>query len=218
MNQKGLIAAIAALIIIVAVILMQRFSGPDLAPYLHLKDPAIRTMTARKVLVVEARGAPDQTAKKAFGLLLRGYFGLKGVPKGKGMPAPCARWAGTQSIAPQQWIGRYAMPLPDTVRDIRFPEIPKGMSMNIATWSSGEVAEILYIGPYSAETRAIVRLHDFITERGYVIAGEHEEEYLKGPGMVFRGNPKRYMTIIRYQVRKAEADTSAIVADQKKRT
>ena len=34
------------------------------------------------------------------------------------------------------------------------------------------------------------------------IAGPHEEEYLRGPGMLFAGDPGTYLTLIRYQVRR----------------
>ncbi len=33
--------------------------------------------------------------------------------------------------------------------------------------------------------------------------GEHEEEYLKGPGMFGTGGPEKYLTIIRYRLKKA---------------
>jgi len=42
----------------------------------------------------------------------------------------------------------------------------------------------------------------FIEENEYKVTGAHEEEYLKGPGMFFMGNPKKYQTIIRYPVEK----------------
>jgi hypothetical protein len=209
MSVKGILAALAALVIVIAVILMQKFSGPDLSSYLELKDPAVRIKGPEKVLVVEARGAPDKAAQGAFGLLMKSYFGLKGVPKGKGMPAPRARWPLDPSIPAEQWLGRYAIPLPDTVKDVRFPQVPEGMSIKVATWKYGEVAEILHMGPYGEEKPTIERLYGFIRDRGYVIAGEHEEEYLKGPGVIFKGKPEQYMTIIRYPVRKRQLDSSA---------
>ncbi|MGB2907684.1 MAG: GyrI-like domain-containing protein [Candidatus Aminicenantaceae bacterium] len=60
---------------------------------------------------------------------------------------------------------------------------------------------VLHIGPYSEEEPTIKRLHQYILAQGYEIAGPHEEEYLKSPGM---GNipPEEYQTIIRYSVRK----------------
>ena len=54
----------------------------------------------------------------------------------------------------------------------------------------------------------ILRLHDFIDSQGYRIIGEHEEEYLRGPGMFSRGNPEKYYTIIRYRV--AKSDSTAL--------
>jgi hypothetical protein len=31
--------------------------------------------------------------------------------------------------------------------------------------------------------------------------GDHEEEYVRGPGMVFAGDPRKYLTIIRLRIR-----------------
>jgi hypothetical protein len=45
------------------------------------------------------------------------------------------------------------------------------------------------------------KLREFVAAEGFEIAGQHEEEYLKGPGMFFRGNPDNYLTILRYPVR-----------------
>ncbi len=67
-------------------------------------------------------------------------------------------------------------------------------------WRYGTVAEILHVGSYATETPTIERLHQFIADQGYEIAGPHEEEYLKGPGM-WGVKEKDYLTIIRYQVR-----------------
>lgn len=62
------------------------------------------------------------------------------------------------------------------------------------------MAEILHIGPYSAEVPTTERLQSYIKEKGYRVIGVHEEEYLKGPGMFGKGNPEKYYTIIRYRV------------------
>ena len=37
---------------------------------------------------------------------------------------------------------------------------------------------------------------------GYEVSGLHEEDYLKGPGFLFAGNPDEYLTLIRYPVSK----------------
>ena len=68
--------------------------------------------------------------------------------------------------------------------------------MQIERWEYGTVAEILHLGPYSEEGPTIERLHKFIEESGYEIAGVHEEEYLTRP------DAKVQKTVIRYEVRK----------------
>jgi effector-binding domain-containing protein len=73
----------------------------------------------------------------------------------------------------------------------------------ITTWAYGDVAEILHVGPYNAEQPDIERLLNFISAQGYRLVGEHEEEYVKGPGMMFSGDPQQYLTIIRLRVEKA---------------
>jgi hypothetical protein len=59
---------------------------------------------------------------------------------------------------------------------------------------------VLHVGPYSAEEADIVSLHAFVAASGRRIVGEHEEEYVRGPGMFFAGDPQHYLTIIRVRV------------------
>jgi hypothetical protein len=103
------------------------------------------------------------------------------------------------------------MPLPDTMTEIKLPKPPKGFSIRVTTWDYGEVAEILHIGPYEKEAPAVDRLKKFIGRSGCSIIGEHEEQYLKGPGLLFRGNPKDFHTIIRYRVIRNDTAALAIV-------
>jgi hypothetical protein len=63
----------------------------------------------------------------------------------------------------------------------------------------GLSAQILHIGPYSAERPTIEKLHAFILENGFTFAGSHHEIYLSDPG---RSAPERMKTIIRHPVKK----------------
>jgi len=96
------------------------------------------------------------------------------------------------------------LPVSDEVTAIP-ADLKSESPITIGIWEYGDVAEILHIGPYDAEKPAIDRLHQFIKDNGYIIAGDHEEEYLKGPGILF-SNPKNYQTIIRYPVKKANGE------------
>jgi hypothetical protein len=63
----------------------------------------------------------------------------------------------------------------------------------------GLSAQIMHIGPYSAEGPTIERLHAFIREKGYTFAGSHHEIYLSDPN---RTAPQRMKTIVRHPVKK----------------
>lgn len=61
----------------------------------------------------------------------------------------------------------------------------------------GLVAQLMHIGPYSAEWPNIERLHQFIEEQGYRPRGDHHEVYLSDPS---RTAPERMKTILRHAV------------------
>jgi hypothetical protein len=181
-------------LIILTVFLLTPAATQDLSQYEKLKNPQINKMPDKqKMLVVEAKGDPNVVGKEAFSLLFKTFFSLKGVK----MVPPRARWSNMVTDPKNEWIGLYALPLPDHIT-----ELPAGVTGGkIEDWDYGEVAEILHIGPYSEEGPTIEKLHLFIEEQGYQITGPHEEEYLKGPGMG-PVDPAEYVTIIRYSVRK----------------
>jgi hypothetical protein len=202
------VALIAALPIVVLIVAAGVFlfapGGPDPAQFEYLKTPQVRVAADLKVLQVEAKGEPGPVGGAAFGLLFKTYFKLKGVPKGPKQPAPRARWPLSLDTPKEQWIGRYAMPLPESVGSLPAQEATaSGLRVEITMWQYGQVAEILHVGPYDTEEPTIRKLMQFIKDSGYEIAGEHEEEYIKGPGMFSKGDPQKYLTIIRYRVKKA---------------
>jgi hypothetical protein len=55
----------------------------------------------------------------------------------------------------------------------------------------------MHIGPYAAERPTIERLHKFIYESGYKLAGKHHEIYLGDPR---RTAPERLKTVLRQPV------------------
>jgi len=193
--------------VVVVVVLTAAFlfgvSGPSPAQFGYLKEPQVRILPDLKVLQVQAKGEPGTVGSQAFGLLFRTYFSLKGVPKGPQQPAPRARWPLALDTPKDQWIGRYAMPVPDSIQSLPGQgDGESGLRVELTTWEYGDVAEILHVGPYDREEPTIAKLTEFIKDCRYEIVGEHEEEYLKGPGMFSKGNPEKYLTIIRYRVKK----------------
>ncbi len=70
---------------------------------------------------------------------------------------------------------------------IRFESFYEGLS-----------AQILHIGPYSAERPTIEKLHSFIKETDYQLRGKHHEVYLSDPR---RSAPERMKTVIRQPIK-----------------
>lgn len=200
--MKIIISIVVLLLLAAAGLFLFMPAGPDVRQYEFLKEPRITNLPDRKMLVVTAKGDPNITGSAAFKLLFQTYFKVPGVPKSP-RQAPRARWTGDMNEK-STWTGYYALPVPDGTAQLPDIETPPGLSVELATWNYGEVAEILHIGPYQEETANIERLHAFIEKQGYRITGEHEEEYLKGPGMFLAGDPKGYYTIIRLRVAKAK--------------
>jgi len=62
---------------------------------------------------------------------------------------------------------------------------------------------LVHRGPYDELKNSYARLIKHVKEHGYKISLPTREVYLKGPGMIFRGNPKKYLTEIQLPVERA---------------
>jgi hypothetical protein len=71
---------------------------------------------------------------------------------------------------------------------------PALAKIRLASLREGKCAQIMHIGPYSAEAPNIERLHAFITDSGHALRGKHHEIYLGDPR---RTKPEKLKTILR---------------------
>lgn len=60
----------------------------------------------------------------------------------------------------------------------------------------GRCVSLLHRGPYDELGRSYAKVFEYIQQQGYQQQSPIREHYLKGPGMIFRGNPKNYLTEI----------------------
>ena len=77
--------------------------------------------------------------------------------------------------------------------------IRKGQSIDdieVHELPGGPCISLIHRGPYEQIGEAYQRLTQFAEERGLEIVMPSREIYLKGPGMIFKGNPLRYLTDI----------------------
>jgi DNA-binding transcriptional MerR regulator/effector-binding domain-containing protein len=59
---------------------------------------------------------------------------------------------------------------------------------------------LLHHGPYEELRTSYARIMKYVKQRGYELSLPTREVYLKGPGMFFRGNPKKYITEIQIPI------------------
>ena len=68
----------------------------------------------------------------------------------------------------------------------------------------GRMITILHKGPYENLHDSYKIIMDAIKDEGLAITAPSREVFIKGPGMIFKGNPKNYLTEIQFSV---ETDT-----------
>lgn len=173
----------------------------DLKKYGALREPRIVLRPNQKMLVVEVAGDPNSATREAMAVLFQNFYALKRTTRRLRMNTVRARWPRPPEAAKEPWVGIYGLPIPEGVEAL--PCKVRALSpVRIEVWEYGQVAEILHVGPYSETSQTAHRLRNYLQSQGYSVAGPQEEEYLRGPGLLFKGNPREYLTIIRYRVEK----------------
>ena len=64
----------------------------------------------------------------------------------------------------------------------------------------GRCVSLLHRGPYDQLSRSYEKAMAYVKQHGYQLLSPSREVYLKGPGMIFRGNPKNYLTEIQLMI------------------
>jgi len=162
------------------------------------KDPQILEMPSQKMAVVYMKGDPNKVMPGFLPVLYGSVYKLKFELKKRGIEFKVdklrARWPNAYLVPKDEWLGICGLPIPEDTTSL--PQKVPGIEVKIEQWDYGTVAQILHIGPYSEEHATVERLHEFIAENGYKIAGVHEEEYLTKP------EAKVQKTIIHYPIKK----------------
>ena len=76
------------------------------------------------------------------------------------------------------------------------PAAKQSPGISIRDLPGGKCVALLHQGPYDELGRSYEKLFAYIDQHGYTTRLPSREVYLKGPGMIFRGNPKKYLTEI----------------------
>jgi len=78
--------------------------------------------------------------------------------------------------------------------------VSEAPGFTVHTLAGGQALSLLHRGPYSELSRSYTRIMSAMQERGAEGCGPVREIYRKGPGMLFKGNPRSYLTEIQILV------------------
>jgi len=81
----------------------------------------------------------------------------------------------------------------------RKKELPALDMVRFQPYAEGLSAQLMHLGPYTAEGPTIQKLHQFITDQGCALRGLHHEIYLGDPR---RTAPEKLKTVLRQPVQK----------------
>lgn len=185
-----------------------------------LKPIAI-DIPAMNYLMIDGSGDPvtSQDYKDAIEALYPVSYALKFmVKKGKGidygvMPLEGLWWADDMgSFAGNdrgawKWTSMIMQPalidskiVDEAIEQVRKKKALKALpKIRFERLEEGLSAQVMHVGPFSNEGPTVRKLHDFIEQSGYRLAGKHHEIYLSD----FRkAAPERMKTVIRQPIKR----------------
>ncbi len=184
------------------------------------KDPEFVEVPPMRFIVVEGKGDPN-TSKEyqdAIGALYSvaytAKFTLKKAAKEKDfvvMPLESLWWSEERedfANAPKsEWSWKAMIMVPkhvdetvvrETISQLKKKgkdkDLPGLARLKLEEFEEGNSAQIMHIGPYSAERPTIEKLHKFIADNGRKLRGRHHEIYLGDPR---RSKPEKLKTVVR---------------------
>ena len=192
------------------------------------RHPAIVQVPELSFLMIDGRGDPNSSEayQDALGALYGIAYTLKFTLKKaeperdfKVAPLEGLWWADTEAPSmdalqadrdSRNWTMMIAVPDGVTAAEVaaaavaaaRRRPLPAAGRVRLERVAEGLAAQIMHVGPYSAEAPTIARLHAFVDAEGYELRGRHHEIYLGDPR---RTAPERLKTVIRHPVREAGA-------------
>jgi hypothetical protein len=187
------------------------------------KEAVMLDVPPMNFLMVDGEGAPDgpdamAAMESLYAVAYTLKFSVKMGPMAIDYPVMALEglwWADDMDAITEgdkgSWKWTYMIMQPDiitpdmiakTVEAVRKKKNPAALDkLKFERFDEGRAAQIMHIGPYSAEGPTIQKLHDFIHSQGLEFDGrrqKHHEIYMSDPR---RTAPEKLKTIIRQSVK-----------------
>jgi hypothetical protein len=107
-----------------------------------------------------------------------------------------SNWKWTMMIMQPEFVSTALVR--DTIGEVKKKkELPALVQLRFAPFNEGKCAQILHVGPFSAEGPTIAKVHAFIASIGK-LSGKHHEIYLSD---IRKADPAKWKTVIRQPLR-----------------
>lgn len=184
-------------------------------------QPEIVDVPELAFLMIDGTGDPvtSEAYADAIGALYSLSYGAKFALKKAGvefhvMPLEGLWWSDDPEAfllgrrADWRWTAMIMQPdavTPEIIEKVRAEAMrkkpqPALAKVRLVRFHEGLAAQVMHIGPYSAEGPTIKRLHEFVAEQGHGLRGKHHEIYLGDPR---RAAPDKLKTIVRQPITRA---------------
>jgi hypothetical protein len=187
-------------------------------------NPVLVDVPELGYMMIDGHGAPEPRLgdeptelQRSFTALFPVVYTIKFRLKRDGLVMPIlpleALWfiegdSFDMSAPKDEWNWRVLMAVSHDVTPAIFDEAvaevrrKKGDSKPLAKlrferWREGRCAQVMHVGPYSAEGPTIERLHAFIADQGLRMRGAHHEIYLGDPRTA---DPAKLKTVLRQPI------------------
>ncbi|GAA4717926.1 GyrI-like domain-containing protein [Isoptericola chiayiensis] len=187
------------------------------ALYSAPREPALVTVPPRPHLMVDGAGDPNAAPayRDAIASLYPLAYALRAAIRDATgtaytvMPLEGLWWADDierfRELPRSAWRWTMMISLPDDVGQVDAAAVVERTTaardlpaaVRLESFGDGEAAQVLHVGPYSAEAPTVDALHAFVAASGLELTGRHHEIYLSDPRRVA---PERLRTIIRQPV------------------
>lgn len=184
------------------------------------RDPEFVKVPGMNFLMIDGKGDPTKSdayqaaVDSLYAVSYALKFSIKYSPQRLDyaiLPLESLWWAEDMSAFSQgnrdEWLWTAMIRQPELISremvtemmvDVREKKNPPALDkMRFQSLKEGQCAQILHLGPYSAERLTIEKLHQFIEENNYDFGGKHHEIYLNDPR---RTAPESLKTVIRQPV------------------
>lgn len=87
-------------------------------------------------------------------------------------------------------------------------ETPNCNGVSVKEMPRNKAVCVTHIGPYETMQYAYQAIHEYALKNNLILQPPFREVYIKGPGMLLKGNPNKYITEVQFPINEGDGNAS----------